>query len=123
MILHILFGILAIAGLLILIFFPTLTGFLTASCLFGFCRGTRSIIFSPAVKMFADKEDTTGYFAIAPLLTIVFGSGLPFFYGIMLDLLSSMQANAYIVMFSISIFLVLIIFYFGIITDFKKPHT
>ncbi|MCK5097965.1 MAG: MFS transporter, partial [Desulfobacteraceae bacterium] len=39
--------ILAITGLFILIFFPVLPGFFTASFLFGLCRGTRSIIFSP----------------------------------------------------------------------------
>jgi len=109
-----------IAGLLILIFSPTLSGFFIASLLFGFCRGIRSIIFSPSVKMFSRKEDTTGYFAIAPLLTIIFGSGLPVFYGTMLDMFGSMQENAYKMMFGISIFLTLIIFYFGIITDFKK---
>lgn len=109
-----------ISGLLILIFSPNLTGFFIASFLFGLVRGTRSIIFSPAVKMFANKEDATGYFAIAPLLTLVFGSGLPVFYGIMLDMLSGMQADAYKLMFGISILLTLIIFYFGVITDFNK---
>ena len=112
--------ILAITGLFILIFFPVLPGFFTASFLFGLCRGTRSIIFSPAVKMFANKEDTTGYFAMAPIFTIVFGSGLPVFYGLMLDRLGSMHENAYQLMFAISIFLILIIFYFAIITDFNK---
>ncbi|MCK5311201.1 MAG: MFS transporter [Desulfobacteraceae bacterium] len=112
--------ILAIAGLLILIFIPNLSGFLVASLLFGFCRGTRSIIFSPAVKMFSNKEDSTGYFAMAPILTMVFGAGLPVFYGIMLDMLGNMQEDAYKLMFSISILLTLIIFYFAIITDFNK---
>ena len=112
--------ILTIAGLLLLIFMPTLTGFFVASCLFGFCRGTRSIIFSPAVKMFSNKEDSTGYFAIAPLLTIIFGSGLPVFYGTMLDMFGGMQENAYKIMFGMSIFLTLIIFYFALITDFKN---
>jgi MFS family permease len=115
--------ILTIAGLLILIFTPTLTGFLLASCLFGLCRGTRSIIFSPAVKMFSNKEDTTGYFAIAPLLTIIFGSGLPIFYGTMLDIFENMHEDAYKMMFGMSIFLTLIIFYFSIITDFTKTPT
>ncbi|MCD4743351.1 MAG: MFS transporter [Desulfobacteraceae bacterium] len=112
--------ILSITGLFILIFMPTLTGFLIASFLFGFCRGTRSTIFSPTVKMLSNKEDTTGYFAVAPLLTMIFGSGLPVFYGLMLDMLGSMQENAYRLMFSISIFLISIIFYFAIITDFQK---
>ena len=109
-----------ISGLLVLIFFPGLTGFFVASFLFGLVRGTRSIIFSPSVKMFANKEDITGYFAIAPLLTLIFGSGLPVFYGTMLDMLGNMQEDAYRLMFGISILLTLIIFYFGIITDFKK---
>ena len=70
--------------------------------------------------MLSNKEDTTGYFAVAPLLTMIFGSGLPVFYGLMLDMLGSMHENAYKLMFAISIFLILIIFYFAIITDFNK---
>ncbi|MCP3953454.1 MAG: MFS transporter, partial [Desulfobacterales bacterium] len=115
--------ILTLTGLFILIFFPTLSGFLFASLLFGLCRGLRNIIFSPSVKMFANKEDTTGYFAVAPLFTIIFGSGLPIFYGTMLDMFSSMQVNAYKMMFGMSIFLTSIILYFSIITDFTKPST
>ena len=54
--------------LLILIFFPGFTGFLWASFLMGFCRGARGLVYSPAIKNFCKREDTTGYFAAAPLL-------------------------------------------------------
>jgi len=111
-----------ITGLLILILQPCVPGFFTASFIFGIVRGTRNIIFSPAVKKFSGKEDSTGYFAITPLLTIIFGSGLPVFYGAFLDLFSGMEANAYKIMFSISILLTLVIFYFAVITDFSKKE-
>jgi MFS family permease len=112
--------VIAITGLLLLIFFPVLQGFLLASLLFGLCRGIRSNIFSPSVKMFSNREDATGYFALAPMVTIIFGSGFPLFCGTLLDMTGSMQAGAYKLMFSISIFLTLIFLYFGITTDFNK---
>ncbi len=111
-----------ISGLLILIFYPDLKGFLFASFLFGMVRGTRSIIFSPSVKMFSNKEDATGYFAVAPLLTMAFGSGLPVIYGIMLDTLGYMHENAYKLMFAISILLTILFFCFAMRTDFNKNN-
>jgi MFS family permease len=88
--------------LIVLIAAPSLTGFLLASLLMGFCRGTRSIIYSPAVKMFSNRPDATGYFAIVPLLTLVFGSGYPLFFGHMLERLNHLGAGAYQIMFGIS---------------------
>ncbi|MBI5552707.1 MAG: MFS transporter [Desulfobacterales bacterium] len=88
--------------LIILMAVPCLPGFLVASLLMGFCRGTRSIIYSPAVKMFSDRPDATRYFAIVPLLTLVFGSGYPLFFGHMLERLNHLGALAYQIMFGIS---------------------
>ncbi len=88
--------------LVVLVAAPGLTGFLLASLLMGFCRGARGIIYSPAVKMFSDRSDATSYFAIVPLLTLVFGSGYPLFFGHMLERLNSLGAFAYQIMFGVS---------------------
>lgn len=106
--------------LCLLIFSPGLGGFLLASLLLGFCRGTRSIIYSPAIKRFSNRQDATAYFATAPLLTIAFGSGFPLFFGHMLDRLSFLGHGAYQLMFGICIFCVLIAMVFGFLTDFDR---
>ncbi len=106
--------------LCLLIFSPGLTGFLLASLLLGFCRGTRSIIYSPAIKKFSNRQDATAYFATAPLLTIAFGSGFPLFFGHMLDRFSLLGQGAYQLMFGICIFCVLIAMVFGFLTNFDR---
>ena len=93
-------------------------GFLLASLLLGFCRGTRGIIYSPAIKRFSNRQDATAYFAMAPLLTIAFGSGFPLFFGHMLDRLSYLGQGAYQLMFGGCIVCVLITLIFGFLTDF-----
>ncbi|MCK5350589.1 MAG: MFS transporter, partial [Desulfobacula sp.] len=100
--------ILSLVTLAVLIYYPTFTGFLSASFLMGFCRGTRGIIYSPSVKKFCKRTDTTGYFAVAPLLTIIFGSGFPIFFGKMLDLFSHLGSGSYKIMFVISFCIIII---------------
>ncbi|MCP3941605.1 MAG: MFS transporter [Desulfobacteraceae bacterium] len=108
--------------LCVLIFSPGLTGFLLTSLLLGFCRGTRGIIYSPAIKKFSNRRDATAYFAAAPLLTIAFGSGFPLFFGHMLDRFSHLGHGAYQLMFGICIFFVLITLIFGFLTDFNPQQ-
>ena len=110
--------ILSLVSLLLLIYYPGFTGFLFASLLMGFCRGTRGIIYSPCVKKFCKREDTTGYFAVAPLLTIIFGSGFPVFFGKMLDRFSYLASASYKIMFGISFCIIVITLIFGILTNF-----
>ncbi|MFZ1986586.1 MAG: MFS transporter [Desulfatitalea sp.] len=105
--------------LIVLIAAPSLPGFLLASLLMGFCRGTRSIIYSPAVKMFSDRPDATSYFAIVPLLTLVFGSGYPLFFGHMLERLNSLGAVAYQIMFGVSGLCVVAFFVIGSFVEFS----
>ncbi len=114
--------ILSLVTLLVLIYYPTFCGFLFASLLMGFCRGTRGLIYSPSIKRFCKRKDTTGYFAVAPLLTILFGSGFPVFFGKMLDHFSDMGSGAYKIMFVISFFLVIITLWFGYLTDFDNEY-
>ncbi len=111
---------LSLVSILILIYLPTLSGFLLASFLMGICRGTRGMIYSPAIKKFCDRDDTTGYFAVAPLLTIVFGSGFPAFFGLMLDYNSHLGSTAYKIMFAVSFGLVCVTLIVGFFTDFNK---
>ena len=107
--------------LILLIFYPGLMGFLLASLLLGFCRGTRGIIYSPAIKRFSNRQDATAYFAMAPLLTIAFGSGFPLLFGHMLDRFSHLGQGSYQLMFGICILCVVISLIFGFLTDFS-PH-
>lgn len=112
--------ILSLVTLALLIYYPTFSGFLTASFLMGFCRGTRSIIYSPSIKFFCKRDDTTGYFAVAPLLTLIFGAGLPAFFGKMLDLGSHLGSLSYKIMFGISFFLIGVTLVFGWLTHFDE---
>ncbi|THB79038.1 MAG: MFS transporter [Desulfobacteraceae bacterium] len=112
--------ILCMVQLGILISMPSLAGFLAASALMGICRGTRSMIYSPSIKAFAQKEDVTAYFAVAPLLTIAFGSGFPALFGRVLDQFSHLGAAIYQVMFGISIVLVFITLCFALLTNFEN---
>lgn len=100
--------ILCLTMLLILVFWPALPGFLAASFLMGVCRGTRSIIYSPSIKRFGKREDVTGYFAVAPLLTGMFGSGFPVVFGKMLDHFAYLGSRAYGIMFAVSMGVVLV---------------
>lgn len=109
-------GFLALAAL---IFLPNTAGFLFSSLLMGFCRGTRSLIYSPCIKQFSDKEDTTAIFAAAPLLTIFFGSGFPALFGKSLDWLAFLGSASYKLMFAVSMCIILITFIFGIHTNFN----
>jgi MFS family permease len=116
--------ILNLAMLCLLIFHPGLVKFLLASLLLGFCRGTRGIIYSPAIKRFSNRQDATAYFAMAPLLTIAFGSGFPLFFGRMLDHLSHRGQGSYQLMFGICILCVCISLVFALLTDFDpQPKT
>ncbi len=104
--------------LVLLITAPSLPGFLLASLLMGFCRGTRSIIYSPAVKQFSGRTDATSYFAIVPLLTFAFGSGFPLFFGHMLERLNHLGAAAYQIMFGVCGFCVAVFLMIGLRVDF-----
>ncbi|MBU1194403.1 MAG: MFS transporter [Proteobacteria bacterium] len=102
----------------VLIFAPGFSGFLFASFLLGVCRGIRGIIYSPMIKKFSRRNDATAYFAAVPLLTIIFASGFPLFFGHMLDRLAYMGQGAYQLMFGLCMICVMICFAAGHLTDF-----
>jgi hypothetical protein len=86
---------LALAGVPILCFGGGLWAFLLASLLFGASRGTRSLVYAPAVKRLSGLSDATAYFALAPLLTLPLSAGIPLLAGSLLDRLAPLGAWSY----------------------------
>ncbi len=112
--------VMCMAMLLILIFFPGFWGFLLASLMMGFCRGVRGILYSPLIKRFSGRTDATSYFAVAPLLTLIFSVGYPLIFGLGLDWTSDLGSLSYKIMFSIAFILTGITLTFGFMTDFNR---
>jgi len=108
----------AVAALTLIIVFHDVWGFLLASFLFGVSRGTRSIVFAPAVGKLSGLSDATSYFAVAPLLTLVFATGLPLAFGRFLDHFAWMAGDSYRIVFGISTVLVVGTLYFLLKVDF-----
>lgn len=113
--------VLTMALLLVLILFPGFWGFMIASLMMGFCRGARGILYSPLLKKLGRQTDATAYFAVVPLLTLLFSSGWPLLFGRGLDWMAPMGAAGYQVMFGLSFLLAGITLVFGWMTDFTDP--
>lgn len=96
----------AIAALLLIVVFREYWSFLLASFLFGACRGTRSIVFGPTVGRLSGLNDATSYFAVAPLLTLLFATGLPLAFGRFLDRFAWLEGDSYRIVFTVSVFLI-----------------
>jgi hypothetical protein len=109
----------AVAALALIIVFQDVWAFLLASFLFGVSRGTRSIVFAPAVGKLSGLSDATSYFAVAPLLTLVFATGLPLAFGRFLDHFAWMAGNSYRIVFGASTLLVLGTLFFLMRVDFE----
>jgi MFS family permease len=82
--------------------------FYIASFLLGASRGTRMIVFAPAVKKLSGLADSTSYFAVGPILTLPFAICLPLVFGIFLDHFAWLQADSYRIIFIISIVLIFV---------------
>ncbi len=108
--------------LLILIFFPGFWGFLTASLMMGFCRGARGILYSPLIKRFSGRADATAYFAVTPLLTLIFSVGYPLLFGLGLDWTADLGSLSYKIMFGLSFVLTGVTLIFGWMTDFNMQE-
>jgi hypothetical protein len=109
----------AVSALVLIILFQDPWSFLLASFLFGVCRGTRSIVFAPAVGRLSGLSDATSYFAVAPLITLVFATGLPLIFGKFLDYFAWMEGDSYRIVFGASIVLVVGTLYFLLRVDFE----
>ena len=103
-----------------LIFTPGYVMFFFVSFMLGFGRATRNMVYPPSVKKFGGKQDTTGYFAIAPILTLPLSAGYPLFFGIMLDQLADLGQLAYQILFGCSALLGLAALGLAVITNYDE---
>ena len=108
----------AVSAMLLIIVFQDVWVFLLASFLFGVSRGTRSIVFAPAVGKLSGLSDATSYFAVAPLLTLVFATGLPLAFGRFLDYGAWLEGDSYRIVFGVSVVLIVGTLYFLLKVDF-----
>ncbi len=90
---------LALAGVLLMAFHSALWVFLLTSVLVGISRGTRGIIYAPAVKWVSGQADATLYFAIAPILLLPLSLGLPVGSGAFLDAAAGLGSWSYRIVF------------------------
>jgi MFS family permease len=110
----------AVAALIMIVGFQDVWSFLLASFFFGICRGTRSIVYAPAVGRLSGLSDATSYFAVAPLLTLAFATGLPLAFGRFLDHFAWLEGDSYRIIFGVSILLVTSTLYFLLRVDFRQ---
>jgi MFS family permease len=97
----------SISAMVLLFLFSYQWSFFLSSLLMGAARGTRMVVFAPTVKKLSGLEDSTSYFAVAPILTAVFASGLPMFFGKFLDHFAWLNGWAYRIVFLLSACLIL----------------
>jgi MFS family permease len=110
----------AAAALILIVGFQDVWIFLLASFFFGVSRGTRSIVYAPAVGKLSGLSDATSYFAVAPLLTLAFATGLPLAFGRFLDHFAWLEGDSYRIIFGVSILLVTSTLYFLLRVDFRQ---
>ena len=108
----------AVSALIMIIIFQDYWSFFLASFLFGVCRGTRSIVFAPAVGKLSGLSDATSYFAVAPLLTLVFATGMPLVFGKFLDDFAWLEGDSYRIVFGVSVVLIVGTLFFLLKVDF-----
>ena len=109
----------AISAMVLLILVCEAWGFFLASFLLGLSRGTRMIVYAPAVKKLSGLTDSTSYFAIGPILTLPFATALPLAVGKFLDHFSALQADAYRIVFVVMTLLIIFTLMAIIKTDFN----
>lgn len=99
-------------GIMILIFTPTLEGFLLASFILGASRAIRSIAYAPVIKKLSGARDATNYFAVASIVILPFSAGLPILNGRFLDHFAYLGGDSFRIMFAFMALLVFISFLF-----------
>ena len=109
----------SLAAVLLLAGWGTPAGFYIASFLLGASRGTRMIVYAPAVKKLSGLADATPYFAVAPLLTLPLAMGLPLACGHFLDRMAGMGGDAYRLMLAMAAVLLLGTLFCAWRTDFN----
>jgi MFS family permease len=95
----------SMTAVLLMALWCTPASFYVASFLLGAARGTRMIVYAPAVKKLSGLSDATPYFAVAPVLTLPLALGLPLTCGHFLDRMEWMAADAYRLMLGVAVVL------------------
>jgi len=90
---------LALAGIVLMAFHSALWVFLLVSVLLGISRGTRAVVYAPAVKRMSGRDDATLYFAVAPVLVLPLSLGLPLGSGAFLDAAAGLGPWSYRIVF------------------------
>ncbi len=90
---------LSTAGIVLLAAYPAPWVFYLTSLAFGASRGTRLMVYAPAVKRFAGSGDATLYFALALILSLPLSTGLPLLNGAFLDRFARLGSWSYRGMF------------------------
>jgi hypothetical protein len=93
--------------------------FYGASFLLGASRGTRMLVYAPAVKKLSGLSDSTSYFAVAPLLVLPVSSGLPLACGHFLDHFIWLGGDAYRIVFGVCTGAILVTLACILKTDFN----
>jgi len=96
----------SMGAVLLLALWATPASFYVASFLLGAARGTRMIVYAPAVKKLSGLSDATPYFAVAPVLTLPLAMGMPLACGHFLDRMAWMGADAYRLMLGMAALLI-----------------
>ncbi|MBI9101780.1 MAG: hypothetical protein JEY99_05155 [Spirochaetales bacterium] len=89
----------SLTGILILILWHGIPSVMIAGFLLGYSRAIRAMIFSPAVKQLAGHKDATGFFALAPLITLPAAGLIPLIAGVILDASSGFGILSYRLLF------------------------
>jgi MFS family permease len=111
---------LALTAVILLVFSKSTASFFTISVLFGASRGVRNVAYAPSVKKLAGLPDATGYFAVAPVLTLPFAVLLPLAAGHFIDGFAHLQADAYRAVFAVASVLLLASLVSIIKADFNR---
>jgi len=113
----------SMTALLLLTVFGSQWSFFLASALMGVARGSRMVVYPPAIKKLSGQTDVTGYFAVAPILTIPFALALPMAFGSFLDYFSHLDGDAYRIVFLVSLGLILGSMFCILRVDFQNCQT
>jgi MFS family permease len=110
----------SLAGILVIIFFSSMTAFLLSSFLLGFSRSNRNLVYSLSVKKLSRSADATNYFALAYIIQLPASVGIPLINGKVLDILMPMGPLSYTIIFTGMAALVLVSLFFFLKVDFTK---
>ncbi len=116
----------AVMAIGLLILFNVSWGFLLASFFLGVARGTRMLVYAPAVKKLSGQVDSTRYFAVAPIFTLPFSALLPLVCGKFLDNFQDLGAKSYFIVFVVAFVLIIGSLWFILKTDFaieREPES